>query len=279
MSSKKVFLFVMCLGFAITSSTLALAQTSSGSDQGFTEVVTLLEAKIPESVILNKIKTSGVAYKLSTDQIIRLKKLGASEAVMMAMMSPGAEAAPSTAASTSIPPTASKVTPEASTFPEIGVYYKKGGEWQEVLPEIINWKTGGVIKGIASAGIVKKDINGHIPGPHSRNSVAFPAEFTIYTPEGVAITEYQLIRLRAHPDKDYREFRTVTGGVFNQKSGAMRDIVPFESKRSAPRQFSVLLPSALGAGEYGFIHMGSTGASGGLSSMSMGKMFTFRVIE
>lgn len=49
------------------------------------------------------------------------------------------------------------------------------------------------MKGIASAGIVKKDVNGHIAGPHSRNSVAFLAEFTIYAPEGVAITEYQLI--------------------------------------------------------------------------------------
>lgn len=73
-----------------------------------------------------------------------------------------------------------------------------------MLPEIVNWKTGGVMKGIASAGIVKKDVNGHIAGPHSRNSVAFLAEFTIYAPEGVAITEYQLIRLRAHLDKDYR---------------------------------------------------------------------------
>lgn len=67
--------------------------------------------------------------------------------------------------------------------------------------------------------------------------------------------------------------------MFNQKSGAMRDIVPFESKKSAPRHFSVLLPSTLGASEYGFIQMGATGSSGSLGSMSMGKMYTFRVIE
>lgn len=40
----------------------------------------------------------------------------------------------------------------------------------------------------------------------------------IVTAEGVAITEYQLIRLRAN--KDYREFQTVTGGPLNQQSGA-----------------------------------------------------------
>jgi hypothetical protein len=77
-------------------------------------------------------------------------------------------------------------------------------------------------------------------GPHSRNSVNSPLEFIISMPEGIAITEYQLIRLR--PNKDYREFRTMTGGVFNQKSGAMRDMVPFEGKKLSARMYSVVRP-------------------------------------
>ncbi len=149
----------------------------------------------------------------------------------------------------------------------------------EMLPEIVNWKTGGVLKNIASAGVVKKDVNGHLPGEHSRNSVTSPLEFMIYMPEGVAITEYQLIRLRAQPAKDYREFRTITGGVFNTKSGAMRDMVPFEGKKTGNRLYSVVLPNTLGAGEYGFIYLGATGGAGGMSSLSMGKMYTFRLLE
>jgi hypothetical protein len=46
-----------------------------------------------------------------------------------------------------------------------------------------------------------------------RNKVNTPLEFCIYAPEGVAITEYQLLRLR--DQKEYRELRTVTGGVLH----------------------------------------------------------------
>jgi hypothetical protein len=106
-----------------------------------------------------------------------------------------------------------------------------------------------------------------------------PLEFMIYAPEGVAITEYQLIRLRATPGKGYREFRTITGGVFNAKSGAMRDMVPFEGKKVATRLYQVVLPGTLGAGEYGFIYLGASGGSGGMSSLAMGKMYTFRLLE
>ena len=59
----------------------------------------------------------------------------------------------------------------------------------------------------------------------------------------------------------------------------MRDLVPFEGKKVGSRLFSVILPTTLGAGEYGFIWLGGSGSSGGLTSLSMGKMYTFRVLE
>jgi hypothetical protein len=60
------------------------------------------------------------------------------------------------------------------------------------------------------------------------------------------------------------------------KGGATRDIVPFESKKEAPRKFSILLPSTLGAGENGFLQPGasSTGTNG-----AVGKIYSFRLIE
>lgn len=142
-----------------------------------------------------------------------------------------------------------------------------------MLPEVVNWKTGGVLKTIGTAGIVKGDVNGHINGAHSRNSLASPVEVFIYTPEGAAITEYQLLRLREHNES--REFRTVTGGVMHVSGGATRDLIPFEGKKVANRMYKVLLPN-LGAGDYGFL---PPGAFGSASSASIGKMYTFRVIE
>lgn len=151
---------------------------------------------------------------------------------------------------------------------------KKADQWTEVLPEVVNWKTGGVLKTIATAGIVKGDVNGRILGPNSRNSVKTPLEFLIYAPEGVAITEYQLLRLRAKDDA--REFRTVTGGVLHVSGGATRDLVPFEGKKVASRTYLVVLPN-LGAGEYGFLPPGMAGQAS--ASAQLGKMYTFHLLE
>jgi hypothetical protein len=142
-----------------------------------------------------------------------------------------------------------------------------------MLPEVVNWKTGGVLKHIATVGVVKGDVNGHIQGVHSRNSLKSPIEVLIYATEGVAITEYQLVHL--HENADNREFRTVTGGVMHEEGGATRDLIPFEGKRVATRMYKVVLPN-LGAGEYGFLPPGAIGSA---SSASMGKMYTFRPVE
>jgi len=272
--------------------------------QGLTvdSIVAMVQANLSEDLIVTRIRKENKAFDLSPEEMIRLKKSGVSDFILQVMLDPSVEverlppAPPPPPPSDPGPPPAGEVPPQPAAAPsppapadpgtltagvkpftEVGVYYKKAGEWMEVLPEVVNWRTGGVLKTIASAGIVKQDINGHIPGPHSRNSVALPAEFVIYAAEGVAITEYQLLRLRGK--RDYREFRTITGGVLHQKSGAMRDMVPFEGKKVGNRLFTVILPANLGAGDYGFLWLGAAGSSGGLTSLSMGKMYTFRVVE
>ena len=144
----------------------------------------------------------------------------------------------------------------------------------ELLPEVVNWRSGGVFKSVATAGLVKGDVNGFILGANSRNSVKTPVEVLIYAAEGVAITEYQLLRLRQN--KDRREFRTVTGGILHTSGGATRDLVPFEGKKIAPRAWTVVLPN-LGAGEYGFLAPGAVSSQH--ASAQLGKMYTFRLLE
>jgi hypothetical protein len=67
----------------------------------------------------------------------------------------------------------------------------------------------------------------------------------------------------------------MTGGVFHSSGGATRDVVPFEGKRVASRTFRVVLPN-LGAGEYGFLPPGAVGSA---SSASVGKLYSFRLVE
>src|SRR4051794_6303578 len=127
-------------------------------------------------------------YSLGADDLIKLKQSGISDKILGAMV---------TKASSAAAPTAQLATPgPASELPanaDVGVYWKKAGVWTEMLPEVVNWKTGGVMKSVATVGVVKGDVNGRIQGPHSRNSVTSPLEILVYAPEAVAITEYQLI--------------------------------------------------------------------------------------
>jgi hypothetical protein len=110
---------------------------------------------------------------------------------------------------------------ESAEYPtETGLYTRQRDGWADLLPEVVYWKTGGVLKGLATGGVIKGDLNGRLSGPHSRNEAEPGSQIAVYVPDGVAITEYQLLRLRAH--KDSREFRTVTGGIFHTSGVILR---------------------------------------------------------
>jgi hypothetical protein len=226
-------------------------------------ILKLHKAGLGEDMIVNMVNTQPGQYTVGVDEVVALKQAGISEKIIAAMMSKGSA------------PAAAQAAPQGGAYPtEIGVYYKRGGQWEEVLPEVVNWKTGGVLKTVATVGVVKGDVNGRLNGPGSKNSVQTPLEFLIYAAEGVSITEYQLLRLRPHSDG--REFRTVTGGVLHVSGGATRDLVPFEGKKAASRTFLVTLPN-LGAGEYGFLSPGAAMSSS--ASAQLGKMYTFHLLE
>jgi hypothetical protein len=250
----------------VAIASLALAQEVLNNDS----VTKMVKAGLGESLIVGMVQSQPGNYSLTADSLVKLKQQGVPDKVLAAMMAKGSSPAATTPAT---PTTAESSDTDLPPNIEIGVYYKKAGKWQEMLPEVVNWKTGGVMKNIASAGIVKGDVNGHIEGPRSRNSVASPVEVLIYAPEGVAITEYQLLRLREN--KGAREFRTVTGGVMHVSGGATRDLVPFEGKKVANRTYRITLPN-LGAGEYGFLPPGAVTSA---SSASLGKMYSFRLLE
>jgi hypothetical protein len=244
---------------------LASAQETLTNDS----VAKMVKAGLGESLIVSMIQNQPGKYTLTPDGLVKLKEQGVPDKVLAAMVAKGSGGAPSSSEPASVEPASGDIPQNI----ELGVYYKKAGKWAEMLPDVVNWKTGGVMKSIATAGVVKGDVNGHLEGPHSRNSVASPVEVLIYAPEGVAITEYQLLRLR--DNKGSREFRTVTGGVMHVSGGATRDLVPFEGKKIATRTYKVLLPN-LGAGEYGFLPPGAVTSA---SSASLGKMYSFRLLE
>jgi hypothetical protein len=86
---KRSPLLATLLVFVICGSLLHAAEVLTQQD-----VIKLLELKIPEQTIIDKVKSSGTAFVLGTEDMARLKKAGASDAVIAAMQ---ATAAPATA--------------------------------------------------------------------------------------------------------------------------------------------------------------------------------------
>jgi hypothetical protein len=240
---------------------LALAQQTLTNES----VVKLAKAGMGDDLIINMVNTQLSSFSLTTDDVIALKTGGVSDKVISAMVARSTGAVPA-ALTTS--------ASAAGPLHEVGVYYKKGDAWTDMEPEVVTFKTGGVLKSIATDGIIKGDVNGHIKGAHGKADVKTPVEILIYVPEGVAATEYQLLHL--HEEKDAREFRTMTGGVFHKSGGATRDAIEFDAKKTAPRTFTFTL-SNLKTGEYGLLPPSSGDATG--STGRLGKLYTFHVIE
>jgi hypothetical protein len=235
-------------------------------------VMKMVKSGLGEDLIISMIGSQATAFSLKSDDLISLKQAGVSEKVLGAMLKKGTGMATPNPAVTDPAP---KAGAGAGPVSEVGVYYFKNDAWLELMPEVVNWKTGGVLKSVATVGVVKGDVNGRIAGPHAKTAVTDPIRILIYAPEGTAITEYQLLRLR---EKDNaREFRTVTGGVFHVSGGANRDLLPFEHKKTAPRTYEVILPAGIGKGEFGILPPGGSMASG--ASSQLGKIYSFRVPE
>jgi hypothetical protein len=171
-------------------------------------------------------------------------------------------------------PLQSAQPPSGPALMEVGAYYEQNGGWVEMMPEVVNWKSGGVIKTISTVGIVKGDLNGRLRNGKSKTQLASPIKLLVYCPEGTQITEYQLIRLRTHSNA--REFRTVTGGIFHVSGDSNRDDLPFNSDHIAVRTYTVPL-AGLKAGEYGLLPPGAIEARS--ASAQLGKMYTFTVVE
>jgi hypothetical protein len=260
---RRSFLAVVLL----VSSPLLIAQQAMNNDS----VIKLVKAGLSDDLIVTTINASPANYDTSANGLIALKGAGVSDKVLSAIVVKSSGGAPASSPA----PTA----PASNGFPagidEIGVYYKnKSGAWVALMPEVVNFKTGGVMKSIASAGIVKGDVNGHIVGPKAKMVLTFPVVLAVYAPEGVAITEYQLLRL--HPNSDSREFRSVTGGVMHVSGGATRDLIDFQSDKLAPRVYQITMQSTLGKGEFGLLPPGAYGSS---NMGSSGKIYSMSVPE
>jgi hypothetical protein len=234
------------------------------------EVIKLSKAGYSDDLIIEQIQKKQQHFNLTTDQLLQLKSAHVGERVVKYMINPGsAVAAPCTSAATSKPKTA---PPDNAVPTDVGIYVKQGGEWTAMLPELVNWKSPGALKTAASLSFVNGVVNGVVDGPMSHSNFVSPLEFLIVMPEGVAITDYQLVQL--HRREGDREFRIATGGITHASTDNGRDKLVFLPARISPRVYTIKL--TVYAGEYGFLPPDSVASR---SDATLAKIFSFRIME
>jgi hypothetical protein len=266
---------ILALGFLPLYSQLLAQQ-----DLDNKAILKMAKAGLSAEIVSATVNANPGHYDVSPDAMIALKKAGVGDAVIAAMIAKNSGGGAQTQASAggagfalaSAPSAASNANGLPPGVDSVGVYVKDAsGNWAEVDAEVVNFKTGGALKHISSAGIVKGDLNGNVAGFHSRLGLHSPAEFILYVPEGTSPGEYQLIRFRVSSNS--REFRSLTGGVAHTSGGAVRDTVEFTSRKIAPRVYQVTVGGDRGKGEFGFLPPLDT--LGGKNVSSSGKIYTF----
>jgi hypothetical protein len=246
----------------LISVVLCFAQAPLTNDS----IVKMSKAGLSETVILNAIKSQPGFFSSSADDLIALKGAGVTDKVIEAMMAKGKPPAKTPAKAPA--KSAATAAPNVEAAPnsikdihEVGVYYLARDGWTDLTPEIINWKTTGILKTIGTVGLVKEDRSGHVNAAHSRTALRFPVSLLVYTPEGVDVAEYRLLRLRVV--KDIREFRTGDDG--GRSAG---DLVSFQGKKLADRTYQINLGEP-NPGEYGLMPPGQV--------EKVTKLYTFRL--
>jgi hypothetical protein len=255
---------------SVTMMVLFVALTSMAQEPMTNDgVIKLVKSGMSEDLIISIVQRQAASYTLGADDLVTLKSSGVSEKIIAAMLArskgePAAASSDAGARSGAAAPGSGR-----TTVPSNGLFYKKGSEYFELLTENVEWSTGGAMKNIASAGIVKKDLKGSLPGSSSRNFLTNPMEIVISPGGGTTVNSYILLPLR--PDNGERQF---TVGPVNKKSGVAKGAIPFGVEKVGENQFRMVLQTPLGPGEYGILEAIPVGDAATVKT----KMFTFRIL-
>ncbi len=269
---KHILIVIMLALFFVSGSQLRAQQPLDNS-----AVIKMVKAGLSADIVVATVNSQPGHYDLSPDGLIALKKAGASDAIISALIARnnGGAAPGSAAGGAGAAPAPAVATAPPDGITEVGVYYKdRNGAWTELLPEVVNFKSNGMLKSVSTVGMVRPNLNGHVPGSRAKLALSFPVTLAIYMPEGTAITEYQLLRL--HINGDAREFRSVTGSAFHSNNGDARDNVEYQSEKIAPRVYQITLAPSFGRGEYGLLPPGGVSSS---KTGSTGKLYTLSITE
>ena len=233
----------------------------------------LFKSGVQISEILRIIATAPeIEFDLRPDATFALMKAGVPAEVIKAMAAreKGTPIEPEPV----VPERPSKTTAGATftsweATPDQHTYYKSNGQWIQIEPEIVHWKGGAGLKAYVTAGLWKGATAGQLSNSASRVRLAPPIQFRVYCPEGKGINEYQLVRLRAHPNSRQLLIDDQPDeAVDSTLRSAIRGM-----QRIAARMWTIKID--VGPGEYGLLAPDGPANNGGLAS----KVYAFTVVQ
>ncbi len=263
------------------------SQTPNGTQPAPTltveDIGRLVQAGISDDLIIAKLRKNGKAFDLSTDDLVKLKKAGASDRILSVMMDPGPPApappaAPPVAAPAPAAPAPATTTAPAAPTPgipdEVGVYWAEhNGELHRVEGiAVSNRRTGSTFASKMTLGIKRMRVNAQLNGPHAQLRVKErQPQFYFYLPEDASIGDYLLLRLAQRPDVRQIEIGEKT--IWKEQVGVDHaKEISFTYKRVKNRLYLLTPNGELDLGEYGFYI-----AAGPLLEKATGRIYDFGI--
>lgn len=288
---RKVSAAALCaLCVVLLAECVSFAQQGAAFQKRFTnqDVIDMAKLGLSDDVIIAKIRAAtaadpdAVRMDTSVEALKALKAADVPDSVIKVMINP--TPAPATIVSGATPMTIDPNLPP----PEVGVYWKNGGQFVMVEGRAItNTKAGGKAGSFFTNGMRNQHWDATIQGATSKNVVRdHHPTFYLYVNDGNDSSDYVLLRL--NKKSDHREFQIGSfGGITGGKSGVKQDKeVAVTSEHVGIRMYKLTVAGDLPVGEYGFF-MGTgqantmAGAKGGNRSggAASGRIWDFAILE
>jgi hypothetical protein len=274
-----VHMVLLLVVLVFASSASLVGQETAKKAMSNQDVIDMVALGLGDDVVISKIHAAlETKFDTELDAMKALKVAKASDAVIAAMVNPKP---PAPIAAASVAPAA---PPDDPNLPpkEVGIYWRDGKTWIPIDGQNVSQaKIGGRAAHAFSYGIASKHWNAYVQGPVSKNRVKdLKPVFYIYTMEGMAPSDYVIVKLDKKGDRRQFEVGSVGGWVGGKSGVRESNMRSFKADRVALRTYKITLDQELKPGEYGFFM--ATGqamamGNGETGGNAQGRIFDFTI--
>lgn len=248
-------------------------------------VITMVKAGLPASIIVNKIRASKTNFNTNTDELIRLQQGHVPTEIINAMVEASTHA--SSVTSSIGAGDARKGDPNDPTAAHdagIYLYQEKDGQKKMVQLEPSTskqTKTGGFLASAVTYGIAKIKFKAALAGQNAslQMTEARPVFYFYFEVKnsGLSTSSYyatspnEFVLVKLDTKQNSREVIVSQANAFGAQSGTMDKAArDFAYEKIAPGVYKVTPKADLLEGEYGFYNGGGAGPSGGAKIFDFG---------